>query len=128
MKRQAFTLAESLVAIFILAVGLLGLMVMLVFAQRAGRQAAGNYEVVAQARAIMAVTVGNLRLSEDSFQVSQACARVALPGHPELEYQIDESLLSPRSKSLRLVIFYKNQQGLPCQSTFWTEVYNAAQD
>lgn len=128
MKQRAFTLAESLTAIFILAVALLGLMVMLVVAQRAERQANANYQVASQARAILAATVASLRLSEASFQVTQACARVPLAGHPELEYQIDETLLTPRSKSLRLTVYYKNPQGVACQSTFWTEVYNAIQE
>lgn len=129
MKGRGFTLAESLVGIFILAVGLLGLMVMLIFAQRAERQAATDYQVSAHARSLMAGLVGNLRLSGASFQVSQSCGRVPLDGYKDIEYRVDEQRLAgTRSKKLRLTIYYKNQQGKPCETTFFTEVYNAIED
>jgi len=128
MKRRAFTLAESLVGMFILAVAVLGVLACLIFAQRAERQAANDYQVAAVARGVMAEILANLRLSQQSFQVSQSCPRSPIVSHPELEYQIDDSLVGPRSKKVHLVIYYKNQQGTPCQSAYWTEVYNAIQD
>ncbi|MEW6283608.1 MAG: hypothetical protein AB1758_33665 [Candidatus Eremiobacterota bacterium] len=118
---RAFSLAEVLVAIFLLAVAVLGLVTTRLYAVRAERAGLERYDLGGVAGSVMASIEAALQQSPDRFTRSYAAARQPVPDMAGVVYSVEETSLSPRLRKFTVTVFAPTQQG-EVEFRLWTLV------
>lgn len=105
-KARAFTLAELLLCLFVVAVAIMGLFSVLIYATRARTVSNQRLQASAAAVDVMSVLEHQLRLNFDA-----AVARPRGQLQAELGYQVDQTPLGTDLQRVRVQVFYRDLEG-----------------
>ncbi len=118
--RRGYSLIEVLVATFLLALAVLGLVSAHLYAVRAEREGLGRYDSGAAAGMILAGIESDLRKNPDDFHKSYAVSARPVPDLSDVVYSVDESDVSPRLRKFTVTVTSGAQE-----FKLWTLVYDA---
>jgi Tfp pilus assembly protein PilV len=98
---RAYSLAEVLVAMFLLSVAVLGLVSTHVYAAKAEQGGLERYDAGAAAASVMASIEADLREKPENFTKSYACTDRVLG---EAVYTVEEAAINPRLRKFTVTI------------------------
>lgn len=120
---RAYSLAEVLVALFLLALAGLGLVSTHLYSLRAQRAGLEGYDSGAAAGSVLASIEADLRQSPEHFARSYAVSDRPLPDLAGAVYDVSEETLTPRLRKFIVTVRAPSQQG-PQEFKLWTMVYD----
>lgn len=126
MKRRGFTIGEVLVAIAVLAIAVLGLVSVQIYALRATE---GNRQRLEASEIAGSVMAGLESRFSRGFP-TVASSRAPVVDHPDFDCEVSESIEDPGTKRMKRVtvkVYYKDRAG-EHDYTLWTffHDYNSA--
>ncbi|MEW6283500.1 MAG: hypothetical protein AB1758_33125 [Candidatus Eremiobacterota bacterium] len=118
---KALTFAEVLVALAILAMAVMALISVQLFALQAGTKGRLRHQAATEAASRLDALEGLLRSSREEFQVDHSQARAAIPGRPGWFAAQADRLESPNLKRITVSVYFPDRT--EHEYTLWTLVY-----
>lgn len=127
---RAFTLAEVLLALFVVSVALLGLITVKAYAARARTLSRERLTAANLAVSLMTQVENRLLDGLEEFAVQYDYSRREIPDHPGYMYAMDDSYAADSQgpqqtlKLITLTVYYPDENGLTLREyPLWTMVH-----
>ncbi len=121
-RSRAFTFAEVLLCVYLLAIALLGVMATLVHCLQAQRGSQQRALATRLAEDVLVTRVSSMHASREDFLTDQSVARTRVE---EFEYSVTEQLVSPDLKQVNVCVYFTDE-GAASQQNLLELVYNSA--
>jgi Tfp pilus assembly protein PilV len=121
-SKAAFTFAEVLLCVYLLAVAVLGVIATLVHCLQAQRGSAQRALATRLAEDVLVGVVSRKRASRDGFLEDHSLGRTRVE---EFEYAVTEASVDPDLKQVNVCVYF-NDEGAVCQQSLTELVYNSA--
>lgn len=121
-KSNAFTFAEVLLCVYLLAVALLGVVATLTHCLQAQRGSQQRALATRLAEDLLTQVLGSKRASREDFERDHSRARVAVDDY---HYSVTEALLDPDLKQINVCVYFTDE-GAQSQTNLQELLYNSA--